>query len=273
MQLNSTSNVEENWRAAEKCIRGAAGEGAQFIVTPENTNFLGPHPEKVRTAEPLDGPTCQRFAGLAAELGVSLILGSFNEVGPDSEHCYNTSVLFGPDGEIQASYRKIHLFDVDLNATANATANTRVRFVESDTVAPGNRAVICETNTGVVGLSICYDLRFGELYRTLVDQGAEIIVVPSAFTAPTGQAHWRTLLRARAIETQCWLLAAAQTGHHDDDGLRESHGHSMILDPWGTVVAEIPEGVGWAVAEIDLEKVAEVRRAMPVASHRRTIKS
>ncbi len=262
IQLNSTSDLVQNLSVAEELIRQAATEGATLIVTPENTNFLGPHQEKVRRAEPLDGPTCSRFSTLAADLGVALLLGSFNEVGPDQEHCYNTSVLFAPTGALLATYRKIHLFDIDLS--------DEVRFVESATIAPGEETVVSELPIGArLGMSICYDLRFGELYRQLVEQGAEVIAVPSAFTERTGRDHWRPLLQARAIEAQCWVLAAAQTGRHDDDGLRQSHGHSMILDPWGKVVAEVEEGVGYAVAEIDLGQVERVRRSMPVAEHRR----
>ena len=262
IQLNSTSDQEDNLRVAEKLIREAAAEEASLIVTPENTNFLGPHEEKVRRAEPLDGPTCSSFSSLAGELGVTLLLGSFNEIGPDENHCYNTSVLFGPDGAILATYRKIHLFDIDLSDD--------VRFVESATIAPGEEIVVCDLPAGTgLGMSICYDLRFGELYRRLVEQGAQIIAIPSAFTERTGRDHWRPLLQARAIETQCWVLAAAQTGRHDDDGLRQSHGHSMILDPWGKIVTEVEQGVGFAVAEIDLEQVDRVRRSMPVSQHRR----
>lgn len=268
IQLNSTSDQEANLRTAEELIRGAVGEGgASLIVTPENTNFLGPHEEKVRRAESLDGPTCARFSELAAALKVTLLLGSFNEAGPDAQRCYNTSVLFGPDGKVSATYRKIHLFDIDIAATDDAS---EVRFIESDTVAPGDRVVVQDLpGGGRLGMSICYDLRFGELYRALVEEGAELIAVPSAFTERTGRDHWRPLLQARAIESQCWVLAAAQTGRHDDHGLRESHGHSMILDPWGRVVAEVENGVGWTTAEIDFERVKSVRKSMPVADHRR----
>lgn len=272
IQLNSTSDHEGNLQTAAELICEAAAGGATFISTPENTNFLGPHEEKVRRAESMDGPTCSLFSALAWELSVTLLLGSFNEVGPDDRRCYNTSVLFGPDGEILATYRKIHLFDVDIAAAEGAS---EVRFIESQTVAAGDRVVVQDLpghddgGGGRLGMSICYDLRFGELYRRLVEEGAELISVPSAFTERTGRDHWRPLLTARAIETQCWVLAAAQTGRHDDRGLRESHGQSMILDPWGRVVAEVEEGVGWAVAEIDLEQVHRVRRSMPVAEHRR----
>jgi predicted amidohydrolase len=260
-QLNSTSDAAANLRTAEELIRAAAARGAALVATPENTNYLGPHAEKVRRSEPLDGPTCARFAALARELGIHLLLGSFNETGPDPARCFNTSVLFGPDGMRLALYRKIHLFDVDVPGG--------VTFRESESVAPGAGVVVAETVLARLGLSICYDLRFAELYRALVEHGAQLIAIPSAFTATTGKAHWEVLVRARAIETQCWVLAPGQHGRHDDDGLRESHGQSMIVDPWGQVVAQVPDGPGLALAEIDLARVERVRRAIPVAAHRR----
>ncbi|MFQ5350439.1 MAG: carbon-nitrogen hydrolase family protein [Thermoanaerobaculia bacterium] len=261
LQLNSTSDAEGNWRQASELIERAAGAGAALVATPENTNFLGPHDEKVRRAEELDGPTCERFAGLARRLGIHLLLGSFNERSTDPARCHNTSVLFASDGERLAVYRKIHLFDVDVSP--------EVRFTESDTVAPGEKPVVVTTDLGRVGLTVCYDLRFGELYRRLVELGAEILTVPSAFTLTTGRDHWHPLLRARAIESQCWLLAPAQSGRHDDRGLRESFGHAMIVDPWGQIVAMAPDGPGLALAEIDLDRVRRVRAAIPVADHRR----
>ncbi len=261
VQLNCGSDVEANWEAASELVERAAAAGAQLVGTPENTNFLGPHEDKVRLAEGLDGPTCSRFAALARRLGIHLLLGSFNEASAEAGRCHNTSVLFGPDGERLAVYRKIHLFDIDLSE--------RVRFTESATVAPGSEPVVAATALGPIGLSICYDLRFGELYRRLVELGAEILTVPSAFTLTTGRDHWQPLLRARAIETQCWLLAPAQWGRHDDGGLRESFGHAMIVDPWGQVVAMAADGPGLALAEIDLGRVARVREALPVGRHRR----
>ncbi len=261
VQLTSTSDADANWRSVETHVRRAAAVGARLVATPENTNYLGPHAEKVRRAESLDGPTCQRFSALARELGIHLLLGSFNEASSEPGRCYNTSVLFGSDGTRLAVYRKIHLFDVDLSAA--------VRFTESATVAAGSEVVVATTTLGRIGMSICYDLRFAELYRRLTDDGAEILAIPAAFTATTGKAHWETLVRARAIETQCWVIAPAQSGHHDDDGLRESHGHSLIVDPWGQVVASCPDGPGLALAEIDLAHVARVRAAIPVARHRR----
>lgn len=261
VQLTSTSDERANLEQAEALIRRAAGYGARFVATPENTNFLGPHEEKVRRAEGLDGPLCQRFAALAAELDIHLLLGSFNERAADPSRCSNTSVLFGDNGMILAAYRKIHLFDVDVSDA--------VRFKESDTVTAGSDPVLAETALGAVGMSICYDLRFGELYRALVARGAAILTVPSAFTATTGKDHWEPLLRARAIECQSWVIAPGQVGKHDDGGLRESHGHSCIIDPWGTVVAQAPDGPGLAMAEIDLDRLDRIRRSMPVAGHRR----
>ena len=259
--MTSTSDAEANWQSARELIARAAATGAGFVATPENTNYLGPHNEKVRLAEGLDGPTCLRFAELARKHEIHLLLGSFNEHSPDPKRCYNTSVLFGPEGRQVAIYRKIHLFDIDLS--------DEVRFKESDTVMPGSELVVADTPLAAIGLSICYDLRFSELYARLAAGGAEILTVPAAFTLRTGKDHWHPLLRARAIENQCWVIAPAQSGTHDDGGLRESFGHAMIIDPWGHVAAMAPDGPGLALAEIDIERVAEVRQAMPVAQHRR----
>jgi predicted amidohydrolase len=262
VQMTSTSDVAGNLAQAERWIREAAARGAQLVATPENTSYLGPHEAKARLAEPLDGGTCSGFAALARELRIHLLLGSFPEVGPDPRRSFNTSVLFGPDGDRLAVYRKIHLFDVDVPGG--------VRFRESETVAPGEEVVVADTALGRIGMSVCYDLRFGELYRALVARGTEILAVPSAFTATTGRAHWEPLLRARAIESQAYVLAPGQQGRHDDGGLRESHGHSMIVDPWGEVVAEAAGGPGIALATIDSARIAAVRRAIPVTEHRRS---
>jgi len=261
VQMTSTSDAEANWQSVRRLIGRAAGAGAAFVATPENTNYLGPHEEKVRLAEPLDGPTCLRFSELAQKHRIHLLLGSFNERSPESDRCYNSSVLFSPEGERIAVYRKIHLFDIDLSDD--------VRFKESDTVKPGAELVVADTPLGKFGLSICYDLRFAEQYGRLAAGGAEILTIPAAFTLRTGKDHWHPLMRARAIETQCWVIAPAQSGSHDDGGLRESFGHSVIVDPWGHIVAMAPDGPGLALAEIDLDRVAEVRRAMPVSDHRR----
>jgi predicted amidohydrolase len=256
IQLNSISDEEANLEQAEALVRRAATYGATFIATPENTNFLGPHDEKVRRAQALDGSVCSQFTDLARELGVHLLLGSFNEKSCESQRCFNTSVLFGPTGARLAVYRKVHLFDVDISP------NTR--FVESDTIIPGDEVTVARTGVATIGMSICFDLRFSWLYREMRVRGAELITVPSAFTAITGKDHWHVLLRARAIETQSWVLAPAQVGTHDDEGLRESYGHALIVDPWGTIVADAGDTPGLAMAEIDLGRLREVRRALPM---------
>jgi predicted amidohydrolase len=267
VQLTSTSDEAANWDAARGLIERAAALGARLVATPENTNYLGPHEEKVRRAEPLDGPTVGRFADLARRLAIHLLLGSFNERSDEPSRCYNTSVLLGPAGQVLAAYRKLHLFDVDVPGG--------VRFSESATCKPGDPAdpshglVVADTPLGRLGLTICYDLRFAELYRRLADLGADLLAVPSAFTLATGKDHWEPLLRARAIENQCFVLAPAQHGRHDDGGLRESYGHAMIVDPWGLPLATAADGPGLAIAEIDLERAARVRRAIPVRQHRR----
>jgi predicted amidohydrolase len=255
VQLNSTSDEDANWRSALSLIERAAALGAQFVATPENTNYLGPHDEKVRRAEPLDGPLCQRFAALAHRLGIYLLLGSFNERSDEPTRCSNTSVLFGPDGARLAVYRNMHLFDVDVPG---------VRFFESATCKPGTELVVAVTPIGAIGMTICFDLRFPALYQQLVARGANILAVPSAFTLATGKDHWEPLLRARAIECQSYLIAPAQHGTHDDAGLLATWGHAMIVDPWGLPVATASDGPGLALAEIDLERVARIRRAMPL---------
>ena len=261
VQLNCTSNEQANWESARSLIERAAGHGAKLIATPENTNYLGPHDEKVRRAEPLDGPTCARFADLSRRLGIHLLLGSFNEKSDEERRCYNTSVLFGPDGRILGTYRKMHLFDVDVPGGP--------RFAESDTCKPGDAVAVVETPLARFGLSICYDLRFPELYRKMTDQGAQVLMIPAAFTLATGKDHWEPLMRARAIENQCWVIAPAQHGDHDDAGIKASWGHAMIVDPWGLPVAVASDGPGLALAEIDLDRVERVRRAIPVSRHRR----
>lgn len=264
LQLRSGNDLPLNLDRLEALAARAASTGAALIATPENTTFLGPAAQKVAIAEPIDGRTHARLGKLARMLRVHLLIGSVaekcEEPTPDLR-CYNTSLLYGPTGELLARYRKLHLFDIDLPGGPT--------FRESAHIAPGDDIVCVATPLGVIGLSICYDLRFPELYRKLVDAGAEILTVPSAFTLQTGKDHWHPLLRARAIENQAWVLAPAQEGRHDDQGLRHSYGHSLIADPWGTVVAECGDGEGFCLAEIDLERVRRVRAALPVAQHRR----
>lgn len=262
VQLCCTSDMERNLDTAEALIRRAAGYGATFIATPEATEYLGPHNRKVEIAEQLGGPTHQRLGALAAELGVTLLVGSVAEAY-DDKRTYNTSLLFGPDGELRAHYRKMHLFDVDLASAGG------VSFRESDRTVPGDEVVVADTPVGKLGMSICYDLRFGELYREMVSRGAQLLAVPSAFTLMTGKDHWHALLRARAIENQAWVIAPGQCGEHGDKGLRHSYGHSLIVDPWGRVAAECGDAPGICLAEMDLEQLAAVRQRMPLASHRR----
>ena len=210
----------------------------------------------MRLSESLSGPTCTRFAGLARELGIHLLLGSFNEKSDRPDRVCNTSVLFGPGGARLALYRKIHLFDANV---ADGAVHK-----ESHSVLPGKEFVVVETPLARLGLSICFDLRFGDLYRQLGDKGAEVLCVPAAFLASTGRAHWEVLLRARAIENQCFVLAPGQWGRYEDQGAKESYGHSMIVDPWGQVLAMAADGPGFAAAEIDLGRVAQVRRIIPM---------
>jgi predicted amidohydrolase len=267
VQMRCTTDTERNLDLAEELVRRAAGYGATLVATPENTAFLGPQFHKVSTAETLDGPIASRLSAIAADCGINLLVGSLAErrVLPDGsvdqEHCYNTSVFFGPDGKRVASYRKMHLFDVDV------PGGLTVR--ESDTIAAGEDVVVAETGVGRIGMSICYDLRFPELYRLQVDRGAEILAVPAAFTLTTGKDHWHALLKARAIETQCWVMAPAQWGTHDKEGKRKSYGHSMIIDPWGAIVAEASDGEGLCMAEIDLNYTSRVRQSIPVGLNRR----
>ncbi|WP_165068198.1 carbon-nitrogen hydrolase family protein [Paludisphaera rhizosphaerae] len=263
IQISSTTDVGRNLATIEALVDRAAGYGAKFVATPENSNFLGQADEKVRLAESFDGPTCRRFADLAKRHGIHLLLGSFNERGTSPERCRNTSVLFGPDGSRLAVYRKIHLFDVDHSEA--------VRAMESRTIESGDEHVVAETALGNFGLSVCYDLRFGDQYRRLVRMGADVICVPAAFTARTGRDHWSELLRARAIECQSFVIAPAQYGRHGEAELRESYGRAMIVDPWGVVLATAPDvAEGLALAEIDLSRVAEIRRAIPVGKYAST---
>ncbi len=262
IQMNSTGDVDRNLGQADELVSVAASEGAKLIALPECFAYLGREEGKLELVEPLPegGPILERCQSWARQHRVELVLGGFWERGADPKHCRNASVLLRADGSVGAIYRKIHLFDVDL------PDGTRV--MESDTQEPGNEIVVAETAVGKVGLSICYDVRFPELYRKLVDAGATILSVPAAFTATTGKAHWHTLLRARAIESQCFLMAAAQVGHHF--GKRYSFGHAQIIDPWGEVLAKCDgEGPGYAVANLDFDRLEEVRRTLPALKHRR----
>ncbi len=258
VQMSSGPARAANLERARALVREAAARGARLIVLPEVFAWRGPRDAEPAEREPIPGPTADAMAALARECGVHLCAGSILEASADGR-AFNTSCVFGPDGALLARYRKVHLFDVDLPG--------RVSVRESDTRAPGTDVVTVSTPLATLGLSICYDLRFPELYRALVHAGAEVLLVPSAFTFPTGAAHWEVLCRARAIENQCWLVAANQTGT-SPHGFAD-WGDSCIVDPWGRVVARAGDGEGVAVAELDGAYLARVRRELPCLAHRR----
>lgn len=262
VQMTSTPEVEQNMEAAERLVRQGAEAGAALVALPESFAYLGPESGMRALAEPLPegGPLLARCRGWARELGVELLLGGFWERSARDERVFNASVHLGRDGAVKSIYRKIHLFDVEL---ADGTS-----LKESEKVAPGDEVVVSDAPFGKLGLSICYDVRFPELYRRLVDGGAIAISVPAAFTLHTGKDHWHVLLQARAIESQSYVLAAAQAGRHF--GSRVSYGHALIADPWGCVIAQCGgEGEGIAVATIDTEVVRRVRTQLPSLRHRR----
>jgi predicted amidohydrolase len=261
VQLTSTTDVERNLAAAEALVARAAARGARFVGLPENFAFLRSEGQPVPDAQPLDGPWVRRMADLARRHSLTLLLGSLPEKVPGDERVRNTSVLLGPDGGTIAVYRKIHLFDIDLPGMEH--------LKESRAVLPGEELVVADTPLGRLGLSICYDLRFPELYRALARRGARVLCVPSAFTERTGKAHWEVLLRARAIENLAYVLAPAQVGHHG--GGRASHGQALIADPWGALVAQVPDGEGIAVAELDFARLERLRRELPALSHARLL--
>jgi predicted amidohydrolase len=259
VQMVASDDKAANLEEAEHWIRLAAKQGARVTALPEVFIWRGNKKIEREFAEPIPGPTSTRLADLARELGIYLLAGSILEAIPGSAQAYNTSLLFDPSGRLLASYRKIHLFDVDLAKG--------VSLRESDTRAHGAEVVVARSELATMGLSVCYDLRFPELYRGLADNGAQMIFVPSAFTAFTGAAHWETLLRARAIENQVYIIAPDQFGKSAKSF--ETHGHSMIVDPWGKILAELADGPGVISAEIDLDYLAKVRAELPALKHRK----
>ncbi|XP_042380751.1 deaminated glutathione amidase, chloroplastic/cytosolic-like isoform X2 [Zingiber officinale] len=262
-QMTSTNDLESNYNTCSRLVKEAAAAGVTLLCLPESFSFIAAKEgESLKIAEPLEGPIMQRYCSLARNSNIWLSLGGFQEKGPDDSHHYNTHVLVDCTGNIKKIYRKIHLFDVDVPGS--------MVYKESNITAPGDSIVTAESPVGLLGLTVCYDLRFPELYQQLRFQHqSQILLVPSAFTKVTGEAHWEILLRARAIETQCYIIAAAQAGRHNEK--RESYGDSLIIDPWGTVVARLSDhlATGIAVADIDLAKIDSVRNRMPLSSHRR----
>ena len=261
VQMLASNDKAANLDEARRGIRTAASQGARVIVLPEVFIWRGNKNEERESAEAIPGPTSQELARLARELSIYLLGGSILEEIPGSDKAYNTSLLFGPEGDLLASYRKIHLFNVELKDGVSVRESATRQF--------GEAAVVAKTELCRMGLSVCYDLRFPELYRALVTQGAEIVFVPSAFTAYTGQAHWEPLLRARAIENQVYVIAPDQFGKSTKSF--ETYGHSMIVDPWGKILAELPDGPGIVIAEIDLDYLAKVRTELPALAHRKLV--
>ena len=259
VQLNSTDDIERNRTTADRLVRVAASNGAELIVLPEKWSVLGTDEQMAAAAEPLDGPSITWARSVAAELRIDLIAGSIVERVAGREKTSNTSVHVGPEGELRAVYRKIHMFDVEVDGTV---------YRESAGAEPGAEIVVSELAGGVgVGMSVCYDVRFPELYRILALRGAEILVIPSAFTLATTRDHWETLLRARAIENQCFVIAPNQIGTHFPGS--RSGGRSLIVDPWGLTLAMASDGEAAIVAELDLERLQGIRRTLPSLANRR----
>jgi deaminated glutathione amidase len=258
IQMSSTPDKEENKVTAEALIRGAVSAGADFVALPELWSCHGLDEVYRENAEPVPGPTTEFMADLARELAIYLLGGSILEGEPGARRLSNTSTLFDPSGEMTAVYRKIHLFDVKVSDR---------EYLESANIAPGNEIVTAKAGAATLGLSVCYDLRFPELYRLLALRGAEILAVPAAFTLQTGKDHWELLLRARAVENQAFVVAPAQWGQKADG--RWTYGRSMIVDPWGTVLATCPDRDGYALATLDLDFLDRFRAEFPALANRR----
>jgi predicted amidohydrolase len=258
VQMNSRDDKAENLERAEMLVAQAAAWGSDLVVLPELWTYLGPRKGHAAAAEPIPGETSDFLGRLAARYRFWLVAGSYLESVEGSERFHNTSVVLNPDGEIVVQYRKLHLFDVEVDGKV---------YEESATIAPGREAVVATLAGVPVGLTICYDLRFPELYRRLTGRGARMITVPAAFTMETGKDHWEVLLRARAIENQVYVLAAAQCGVHPPNNA--SFGNSMIVDPWGVVVARGGYREGVVVADVDLAAAERIRKSLPALAHRR----
>lgn len=262
IQMASGPHVDANLLEAERLIGQAVEAGARLVVLPENFAFLGAREsDKLGVRErPGEGPIQAFLAQQAARHGIWLVGGTVPLATASEDKVRAACLLHGPDGAVVARYDKMHLFDVELPEDGE-------RYTESETIEPGDGPVVAGTELGRLGLAVCYDLRFPELFRVMVDQGMELLAVPSAFTAVTGRAHWELLVRTRAVENQCHVVAAAQGGYHLDG--RETHGDSMIVDPWGSVLGRLPRGAGVVVAEVDPERTRDIRGRFPALAHRR----
>ncbi|MGV1717334.1 carbon-nitrogen hydrolase family protein [Vibrio furnissii] len=259
IQMTSGPQVADNLAFIAKHANRLATQGARWIVTPENAVVFGNRNDYHQHAEPMgNGPIQRELAQIARENGVWLLVGSMPIAR--AHGVTTTSILFNPQGEPAAHYDKLHMFDVDV-------ADSHQRYRESETFTPGDALTVVPTPMGSLGLSICYDVRFPHLYSQLRRLGAQILMVPAAFTAVTGRAHWEVLLRARAIETQCWVVAVGQGGHHVCG--RETWGHSMVISPWGDIVASLEQPAATLIADIDLHQVEQVRLTMPIMAHTR----
>lgn len=263
-QMCVTNNVEENIDHCDRLAAEASSCGSSMLFLPECAVFMGKkYTESVAMAEPLDGPLMGRLRDVSKKNNLWLSVGGFQEACDEQGKIYNTHVIIDNEGALVARYRKMHLFDVDL-------PDKGVTLTESLFTKAGEELAVCPSPAGCLGLSVCYDLRFPYLYQKLrYDMGAEVLLIPAAFTVPTGRAHWEVLLRARAIETQTYVIAAAQWGRHHEK--RESWGHSMVIDPMGHVVACLEQGTGLITADIDLGLVRETRERMPMDAHRRVM--
>lgn len=256
--MTSGVDVDANLAACSRLCAAAKASGASLLVLPECFAFMGRGDgDTLGIMEPLDGPLFARFKALAQEHALWVCFGGFPE-RHDDKHSHNAHVVVDDQGQVTAVYRKIHLFDVNLGVS---------QYAESAATKAGDQLVVADSPVGKLGLTVCYDLRFPELYGALRRQGAQVLLVPAAFTLLTGKEHWEALLRARAIETQCYVAAAAQTGRHNDK--RDTFGHAMIIDPWGTVIAQCRDGENVAVADVDAAWIEQVRGRMPVEAHRR----
>lgn len=260
VQVNAGTELQPNLDAAGDLVRRARDAGAEFITLPENVGWIvqGRAKTMARVKVEAEHPGIPFFADLARETGAWILAGTLG-VLQDDQRVANRSYLFNPQGQTVSHYDKIHMFDVDLKDGES--------YRESATFRPGERAVVAATPWGGVGMTICYDVRFPYLHRALAKAGASIITAPAAFTVPTGRAHWHTLLRARAIETGCFIVAPAQTGTHDEG--RQTYGHSLIIAPWGEVLADAGEEVGVITADLDMARVEEARRMVPALGHDR----
>ena len=259
VQMTSTADRARNLETAIRLVGEAADLGARLVGLPENFAYMGPEEGRLAGAEAVDGPTVQALCEVARRRGVYVIAGSIHEKVADPKKTANTSVLIADDGSIVAVYRKIHLFDVQIPDGA--------RYAESEVVVAGDQAIIAPTPLGRIGLTICYDLRFPELYRELSRRGARVLCVPSAFTERTGKAHWEVLLRARAIENLAYVVAPAQVGRHSSS--RQTFGNAMVVDPWGVVLARCPDGEGVCVAPFSRARLERVRLELPALKHRK----